>query len=106
MDISFFLFEAPILGLGTAGLTFFIQMLFYPNMLLNSYFEWLYKYRHLTITKIMGLCHYCQGTWIHLIMAYWHFNRIIPTLISLGYWYLITELLTQKGNMLYLKKKP
>lgn len=78
-------------------------MCFYPKMILHDYFNWLYKNRHWRITKVLGLCHYCQGAWISIIIGYWYSNDILTTIIILGLSYLGIEYLSHK-NLIYRPK--
>lgn len=68
----------------TATLAFFFQYCLKPNMIFHFYFIWLTKLelKHSLlhyISKPLGLCIYCNGTWIAItvFIYYYGFNPAI-----------------------------
>jgi hypothetical protein len=73
-----------------------------PNMIFNFYGIWLYNLSQKNkfwdyVSKPLGLCPYCNTTWIALMVFYYYFGLSLPIFLFIGLtWFFVHLILKIK----------
>lgn len=102
------IYKTLILGIACAGITAFIQALFWPNMILHWWFKYIVQLHDKggfkrPLSKLLGLCPYCYGFWLTITVGLYYIGFSLDLFLIIGIWYLVLELSLQKLTIVYPK---